>query len=145
MVFIENNKSIQFSINNYEYPTEKSSQKGDFNYDANWLICEIKYTEDDFTEFYSDACLLTYELEELATSLSKILDGKESGYISSFMEPYLQISMARAEEKILFIIHFVYDTTKEWKKRKITSLVEKEYASQILNKLIDLKNLYPER
>lgn len=143
MFIIENNKSISFKVSGYQFPKAKSS---DDEFDANWLICEIKYSEDDFSQIYKDACLLTYELEDLINSLSKILVGDENSYISDFMEPYLQISIAKAEEKVMFIVHFVYDTSGEiWKKRKVAALVEKEYATQILDELRELQKVYPQR
>ncbi len=143
MLFTENNKSIRFTINGYEFPEKISSTKED-NFDANWLICEIEYSEDGFSQTEHDACLLTDELEELTLSLSKILDGDESGYISSFTEPYLQISISKVDEKVVFNVHFIYDT-KEWNKFKVTSCVEKEYATRILDELKELQKRYPER
>lgn len=145
MLITENNRSINFNISGYQFDKLKSLGMT-YDYDANWLICEIKYSEDDFSQSYSDPCLLTYELEELINAFSKILDGEDGGYISDFMEPYLKISIAKAEDKIMLIVHFVYDTSDGiWKKRKVASMVEKEYALQILNELRELQTTYPER
>lgn len=145
MIIVSNNKSISFNINGYEYPNHKSSSEG-YDYDANWLICEIKYSENELNEVYRDACLLTYELEELISALTKILKDEEEAYISDFMEPYLQISIAKVEEKVLFIVQFVYDTSGGiWKKRIVSSVVEKESAMRFLDKLVELQKAYPER
>ncbi len=145
MLIIENNKKFYFHISGYQFPTEKSSSE-EYNHDANWLNCEIKYAENDFIQTCIDPCLLTSELNKLIYSLSQILDGVESGYISDFLEPYLQISIAKAEDKILFIFSFVYSNKNDiWKTWKVTSLVEKSYAVDILNELKEFQKLYPER
>ena len=145
MLITENNKSIKFNISDYQFSKSELSSKG-YDYDANWLICEIKYSEESFRQSYRDACLLTYELEEWINSFVKILDGEAGGYISDFMEPYLQVAIAKAEDKIMFIVHFVYDTTDGiWKKRKIASLLEKESAKQILDELREMQKNYPQR
>ena len=49
----------------------------------------------------------------MVEELSEILDGSEDGYISDFMEPYLKVAAARADEKIVIIFQFVYDTGEE--------------------------------
>lgn len=145
MIFVENNRSLELNIKSYQFPNERTINK-EYNHDANWLVCEIKYSENDFTEVYSDACLLTCELEELADALLKILNGDDSGYISDLIEPYLNISIAKAGEKVLFIVHYVYDTSNGiWRKRKVTSLVDKEYATHILHELVELQKKYPQR
>lgn len=145
MIFVEDNRSIELIINSYQFPKEKTVDN-EYNYDANWLVCEIKYSENDFTEVYSDACLLTCELEELAEALLKILNGDDSGYISDFIEPYLNVSIAKAGDKVLFIVHFVYDTSNGiWRKRKVTSLVDKEHATHILHELVEFQKKYPQR
>ena len=100
MILHQGNKSIEFTIVNYQYP-EKSPSKEGFDYDANWLMCEVKYSDAKTNETYKDACLLTDELADMVEELSEILDGSEDGYISDFMEPYLKVAAARADEKIV--------------------------------------------
>ena len=145
MRIIENNKELSFNICGYQFKQMKSTIT-EYNYDANWLNCEIEYFENGSRYVYTDSCLLTYELEELIFALSKIIKGKESSYISAFMEPYLKIAIAKVENKMLFIVNFVYDTLDGiWKTRKIASVVEVEHAVQILNELKELQRKYPER
>ena len=86
MILHQGNKSIEFTIVNYQYPEKRPSKEG-FDYDANWLMCEFKYSDAETNETYKDACLLTDELADMVEELSKILDGSEDGYISDFMEP----------------------------------------------------------
>lgn len=145
MVLHQGNKSIEFTIVNYQYPEKKPSNEG-FDYDANWLMCEIKYSDAEANETYKDACLLTDELADMAEELSKILDGSEYGYISNFMEPYLKVAAARAGEKIVIIFQFVYDTTDGiWKDRKITALLSEEEAVEIVQAMGELMRKYQVR
>ena len=104
MRIIENNKELSFNICGYQFKQMKSTIT-EYNYDANWLNCEIEYFENGSRYVYTDSCLLTNELEELIFALSKIIKGEESSYISAFMEPYLKIAIAKVENKMLFIVN----------------------------------------
>ena len=145
MLVTENNKKIYFNISGYEFPKERPSNE-EYNFDANWLNCEIKYFEGDFNQVCIDPCLLTYELEDLIFALSKILDGTESEYNSMFMEPYLKISIAKVEDKIRIVFKFMHDTlSSPWGIWEVDSLLEKKYATEILNELKELQKNYPQR
>lgn len=145
MILHQGNKSIEFTIVGYQYPEAKDS-KETFDYDANWLMCELKYSDAEISETYKDACLLTYELEEMADAFSEILDGSEDGYISEFMEPYLKVVAARVDEKIMVIFQFAYDSTDGvWKDRKIKALLSQESATEIMQALKGLVSKYSER
>lgn len=99
-------------------------------------MCEVKYSDAETNETYKDACFLTDELADMVEELSKILDGSEEGYISDFMEPYLKVAAARADEKIVIIFQFLYDTTEGiWRYRKITTLLSKEETTHIVQVL----------
>ncbi len=144
MFLHQETKTIEFTISSYQFPEKKSIKE--FDYDANWLICEIKHSDAGCSEIYKDACLLTYELADLEENLSKIIDGSESSYISDFMEPYLKIAMAKSDEKIVFIFHFVYDTQDGiWRERKICQSLSYEEAKLISDELKKLIINYPER
>lgn len=145
MILHQGNKSIEFTIVNYQYPERKSTEEG-FDYDANWLICEVKYLDADRNETYKDACILTDELADMAEEFSKILDGTEDGYSSDFMEPCLKVTAARANEKIVMTFQFVYDTTGGlWLDRKITTLLSKEEATEVVHELRKLMRKYQVR
>ena len=149
MILHQGNKRIEFTIASYQYPEKKGTKeksKEKFDYDANWLMCELKYADAEISEIYKDACLLTYELKEMTDAFSKILDGSEDGYISDFMEPYLKAAAARVDEKIVVIFQFVYDTTDGvWKDRKIKALLSQESATEMVQALKDLVSKYSER
>ncbi len=145
MVLHQGNKSIEFSIDSYEFQ-EFELTKEEFEYDANWLMCEVKYSDGEISETYTDPCLLTDELADMTEMLSKILDGTEDGYISDFMEPYLKVSAARADDKIAVVFQFAYYSTKKtWKKRKITTLLSQEEAAEMVQSLKELVEKYPVR
>ena len=62
------------------------------------------------------------------------------------MEPYLKVAAARADEKIVIIFQFVYDTTDGvWRDRKITTLLSKEEATEIVEVLRELMRKYQVR
>ncbi len=141
MVLYENDKSIEFEIEGYQYP-----QASDLDYDANWLLCRIKYTQNGESEEYRDACLQTVELSELADVLSDIIDGNDNGYISDFLEPYIRISIARIEGQIMFQFHYFYDASKEvWRERKVVSSLDVNKSIEILHFLHRMVEMYPVR
>ena len=62
------------------------------------------------------------------------------------MEPYLKVAAARADEEIVIIFQFVYDTTDGiWRDRKITILLSKEEATEIVQVLRELMRKYQVR
>ena len=145
MIIHSGSESLSFAVDHYQYPKHKRQEKG-YDYDANWLVIAIRYCNQDTTEEYKDACLLTYELEELVEGLSKVLDGEESLYISDFMEPYLKIVFAMAENKILFGLEFVYDTTDGiWKSRKGSEVITRDQAMKHLDELNAMRSQFPQR
>ena len=145
MILKQGNKSIEFSIVGYQYPELEPSNEA-FDYDANWLIAEVKYSDSGINETYEDPCIMADDLAEIAEELSKILDGSEEGYITDFMEPYLKIAAARADEKIVIVFQFSYVTRKNsWKRRKVTALLSQEEVAEIVQSLRELVENYPVR
>lgn len=145
MIIRSGSKSLTFDIYDYQYEKQKSKEKG-YDYDANWLIVEITYADENGPKQYRDPCLLTYELKELIDGASEIVSGKETLYISDFMEPYLKIAIAKTEDNIVFGMEFVYDTTGGiWKCHKLSEVLSKESAQKIIEELKALFNRFPER
>ena len=145
MILKQGNKSIEFSIVGYQYPELEPSNEA-FDYDANWLIAEVKYSDSGINETYKDPCIMADDLAEIPEELSKILDGSEEGYITDFMEPYLKIAAARADEKIVIVFQFSYVTRKNsWKRRKVTALLSQEEVAEIVQSLKELVEKYPVR
>ena len=75
MIIRSKDTSLSFEIDDYQYPEHKSQEKG-YDYDANWLEVAIQYSNHNEVEKYKDACLLTYELEELIDGLSEVIADK---------------------------------------------------------------------
>ena len=138
-------KSMEFTVSGYQYPEIESAQSK-CGYDANWLVCEVKYTDGNHSEMYRDPCLETYDLRGITESLDEIIEGKEEVYVSEFAEPNLQFVMARLDETIALTIQFVYDESGEvWKKRKMAVLLTLEEATAVLDELKALMKTYPIR
>lgn len=145
MIIHNKNESLSFEIDDYQYPEHKSREKG-YDYDANWLMVSISYSNDKTSEKYRDACLLTYEFEDFIEGFSNVLAGKENLYISNFMEPYLKFAVAIADERILLGIEFVYEANKTaWKSRKASKVIPKERAKEILEELRSMLARFPQR
>ena len=145
MIIRNKNESLSFEIEDYQYPEHKSQEKG-YDYDANWLMVAIKYSCEETLEEYKDACLLTYEFEDLYEGFLNVLAGKESLYISDFTEPYLKIAIATADERIVFGMGFVYEANKSvWKSRKVSEVFTKEKAEEIVEELRFMLSRFPQR
>lgn len=145
MLISEKNKSINFNIIGYEFPYEKSSNK-EFNYDANWLHIEVVYCDKNTNETYTDTCLLTYELSEMANTLQKIINDEENSYISNFLEPYLSVCITKIDEFIIFVFSFVFDTTEgKWSTIGVTAKLTLEEAKNKLKELKDMELKFPEK
>ena len=57
VIFNENNKRLELSIVGYEFPLEKGMDE----FDANWLIVQFDYYEDENFSSYTDNCLLVID------------------------------------------------------------------------------------
>ena len=110
ITFTENGKRLELSILGYEFP----DGKGDM-YDVNWLDVGFVYDDGSLSFRQKDSCLLSYELEELTEALDGIVEGRETGTIQTFMEPYLTFAVTRVGEVFAVQVRFVYDTDGPWK------------------------------
>lgn len=142
----DKNKTIEFGVIGYQFPNAGRSKPNDPDYDANWLTVQVSYTEDETTASFQDSCVLTWELKEMADALSEILDGRETAYISDFMEPYLKFAVARAGDQFTFTIDFVCGATNgEWKKICATQLLDRDRLSAIREEVKQHLTTYPAR
>lgn len=140
VIFREENKKLEFDIAGYAYPLQNNSDC----FDANWLTVKIKYEDDDISEQYTDNCLLTNELETLLAEIKNILDGKESGTISDFMEPYLKFSLARVGTLYVLQIRFVY-SAEDWKEVYVTQALAETEMCAVYEELNLLIKRFPYR
>ena len=146
MEFHEGNKCLSLKVVAYEFPDSPRSDKGDDSYDANWLMAEIRYTEDGESSVQQDACLLTGELRDLWEQIDRLKTCGTASYISDYMEPYLQVALLKAEGQILCAIQFVYDTAgAEWKRWRICSRLTQEELEAFCDELETMVREFPER
>lgn len=82
----------------------------DVNHDANWITVEIYYSNEKIKETYRDSCVLTWELDELACGIKRLLNGVQNRYESDSLEPYLQMVITRKDEVFSFrsILYMIF-------------------------------------
>ena len=146
MLFCGLNNSIALDVVRYQFPDSPKSLKDDFNYDSNWLVVSVCYTENGRPHTQEDACLLTYELSEVYDELCKLKDGQTGSYISDFMEPYLRIVVLKNEDQYSIAVHYVFDTTDGiWKTWKVNSTVTANEYTLLLDEFKMLVDKYPQK
>ncbi len=144
LVFTEGEKKIEFNVINYEYPERVATE--DYDYDANWLTVEIAYSCGDDKNTYYDSCLLTSELIELIDRIDDLLAGKETGFITDFMEPYLKFSVTKVGDLFAVQIRFVYDTADgQWKEIYVSQGVSFQELKSLSLAGRQLCERFPER
>ena len=146
MILVEGNKKLVLTVVGYQYPIIDKNTCYD---DANWLNVSITYTHDEQSNPRTriDACVETWDISHLATTLKQILNGKQTKYVSDFLEPYLEISITRVEDKFQFDCSFCYEIDKNdnWKTWEVSSLLDSNQVLAILNELQSTCDTYPIR
>ena len=95
MLFQNEEASLKLDIVNYEFPADGGDPTSD---DRNWLVLRCTWTDEDGNVVKdSNSCLLTYELREMTAGLKVLNAGIKDYYVSTFVEPYFEVS-AQAEE-----------------------------------------------
>ena len=141
--FTDENTHLEFHVLGYEFP-EKG--KKDDAYDANWLVVQIDYSDDQLTFSEKDTCLLSFELQDLTESIDDVLVGKETGLLMAFMEPYLTFAITQVGEVYAVQIRFVYDTSDGlWKDVYISQGMTLDELTNMNNGFKDLYKTYPYR
>lgn len=87
VIFNENNKRLELSIVGYEFPLEKGMDE----FDANWLIVQFDYYEDENFSSYTDNCLLVTELENLIQEIEEVISGKKLEIIRGFFRTLFKV------------------------------------------------------
>lgn len=145
MEISKNGKTISIRVLDYQYP-ERSGKGKDYDYDANWLVIEVAYTDESGTHIYYDPCLLTYELVELSDGLEKVISGKEPVFISDFMEPYLKVVFERIDGRITAAVTVTYDTSgHSWKTHKLAANLTAHQVTNLTDDIHKMINLFPEK
>ena len=136
----ENDKRLELDILGYEFP----DAEGDY-FDANWLNVGIRYEDGGLSFRQIDSCLLAFELEELTETLDAILDGRETGTATDFMEPYLTLSVTRMGESYDVQARFVYDTGSPWKEVCVCQEMDRRELKEMNDGLKGMYARFPRR
>ena len=145
MEIYKNGETVSIRVIDYQYP-ERSGKGKDYDYDANWLVIEVAYTDESGTYTYYDPCLQTYELVELRDGLEKVISGKEPVFISDFMEPYLKVVFEKIDEVITAAVTFTYDTSdRTWKTYKLATNLTGHQVNILMDEMNKMIKQFPEK
>ncbi len=140
IILTENNKRLELDILGYEFP----DAEGDY-FDANWLNVGIRYDDGNLYFRQIDSCLLAFELAELTETLDAILEGRETGTATDFMEPYLTLSVTRTGERFDVQARFVYDTDGPWRDVSVSQGMDRRELAAMNAELKQLYARFPRR
>ena len=140
ITLIENNKRLELDVLGYEFPDAE-----DDYFDANWLNVGIRYEDGSLSFRQVDSCLLAFELAELTETLDAILEGRESGTITDFMEPYLTFAVTRMGEGYDVQARFVYDTGSPWKEVCVRQEMDRRELKEMNDGLKEMYARFPRR
>jgi len=144
IVFTEKEKTLKFDIVGYQFPDVSLLSNPNDDYDPNWLVVSINYSDVRLNVNEKDPCLLNYELKEITASLDSILQGEETGFIGTFLEPYLSISVTQINEGYAVQIRYVYDNS-DWSDIYVCQDMNWNELSEMNNELKRLYNMFPYR
>ncbi|MBR4692867.1 MAG: hypothetical protein IKP17_08920 [Oscillospiraceae bacterium] len=136
----ENDKRLELDILGYEFP-----EGGSDLYDVNWLVVGVAYDDGSLSFRQEDSCLLAYELRELTEALDGIVEGRETGLIRTFMEPYLSIAVTRVGEVYALQVRFVYDTAGPWKAVGVCRGLDRRELAELNERLKAMYARFPRR
>ena len=146
MLFTQDDKKLSLRIVGYQFP---EITKNSFYDDGNWLNLEISYTANSQSNPRTriDACIETWEVDSLAKTLKQMLDGTQTQYVSDFLEPYLEISITRVEDKFQFDCSYCYEIDKndDWKTWEVSTLLDKNQVTELIDELTNTCATYPIR
>ncbi len=140
ITLIKNNKSLELDVLGYEFP----DAEGDW-FDANWLNVGVHYDDGSLSFRQVDSCLLAFELAELTETVDAILEGRESGTITDFTEPYLDFAVTRVGETYAVQARFVYDTGSPWKEVCVCQGMDRRELADLNAELKKMYARFPRR
>ena len=136
----ENDKRLELDILGYEFP-----EGGSDLYDVNWLVVGVAYDDGSLSFREADSCLLAYELRELTEALDGIVEGRETGLIRTFTEPYLSFAVTRVGEVYALQVRFVYDTSEGWKAVGVCQGMDRRALAELNAELKSMYARFPRR
>lgn len=146
MKITDDNHSMEIGVIGYEFSGTGSPKREELDYDANWLMVEVCYSEMDYTAVFRDACLLTWELAEIVEKLQNLVEGKETEWCSNFLEPYLSFETEMLTDGFALQIRFVCDTENgAWKEVVVSQVLSQEQLMNICRELNGYLQQFPKR
>lgn len=140
LIFIENSKRLEFSVEGYEYEytPDEITDTGTM-WDANWLTVRIDYTENGQSKTFTDSCLQTFELQSLTESFENVLIGVQNEFVEDFTEDNLHFSVS--VENGAYKVSVRYSDYDE--KASILQTMTPEELRETINKLKELSARFP--
>lgn len=90
--------SLELQVLGYQFPDEKS------DWDPNWLIVAGSITHPRGSWRFTDPCLTTFELEQLAKWFEDAAQGKPNPAEGYFTEPCLEFRLVRGPQLAIEVI-----------------------------------------
>lgn len=141
IIFSERDKTLELDITGYQY----ENCRGLDEYDSNWVMVRVKYSDPDLSFNFADPCLLNFELKEFIDEIQE-LELTETGLIKNFIEPYLAMAITKIDDDFAFQIRFVYDTTEEsWKEAYICQKFDLQGLRNLKDQFRRLYDKFPYR
>ncbi|MBQ9493892.1 MAG: hypothetical protein IJR54_09220 [Oscillibacter sp.] len=143
MLFQNERASLKLDIVSYELPAGVGDPQSD---DRNWLLLRATWNEDGEIVKDSNACLLTYELQELTAGLKVLNAGIRDAYESDFAEPYFSLSARADGDGFTFSVSFYLPNIMSGEDTaEVTCFMDRAQMRTLLDELSALCDKFPDR
>lgn len=143
MFFQNETSSLKLDVVSYELPEGIGDPQSD---DRNWLTLRATWNDDGEIVKDSNACLLTYELQELTAGLKVLNAGIRDAYESEFTEPYFSLSAQRNGDDFTMSVAFYLPNIMSGEDTaELTCFMDKAQMRALLDELTALCEKFPDR
>ena len=143
MLFQNETSSLKLDIVSYELPEGVGDPESD---DRNWLLLRATWNDDGELVKDSNACLLTYELQELTAGLKVLNAGIRDAYESEFTEPYFALSARRNGDAFAVSVSFYLPNVMSGEDTaELTCTMDAAQMRGLLDELSALCEKFPDR
>ena len=143
MLFENETSSLKLDVAGYELPAGVGDPESD---DRNWLILRALWNDDGEIVRDSNACLLTYELQELTAGLKVLNAGIRDAYESEFAEPYFSLSARTDGDGFAVSVSFYLPNVMSGEDTaELTCAMSKAQMRTLLDELSELCEKFPDR
>jgi hypothetical protein len=101
MVLTDDICTCEFGIIGYQYP-ECKQLSASFDYDANWLNMELKYTKDNHSISVVRPCILTFEIEKILPEFDAWLRSETNEVSLICLEPDFKLELRHMDLFVRF-------------------------------------------